>query len=122
MGDLNTVATQRILEGPLRREMLRFGAPLAIGMALQNAFNLVDAYFIAQLPRGEASASIGALGICDQVAALGTILTYGVTTATGTLLARQRGAGEEDSIPRTAWQSMLLVFGLSVLFGVMGLL
>jgi Na+-driven multidrug efflux pump len=69
----------RILHGPLPLEVLRFGAPLALGMGLQTAFNLVDAYLIAQLPEDVAGPSLGAIGICDQLAALGTIVSYGVS-------------------------------------------
>jgi putative MATE family efflux protein len=113
--------SRRILEGPLARELARFGTPLAVGMALQTTFNLVDAYLVAQLPAAEVGPAIGALGICDQIAALGTILSYGVSTAAASLLAQHKGAGRESAIQRTAWQSILLVCGLSLVFGVLGL-
>lgn len=108
----------RILEGPLAFEIARFGTPLAIGMALQTTFNLVDAYLIAQLPHGELGAAVGAIGICDQVSALGTIVSYGVSTAAGALVAQRKGAGDEEGVRRAAWQSMLVVFGLSIVLGV----
>jgi len=87
-------------------------------MALQTTFNLVDAYLIAQLPLGEVSAAVGAIGICDQVAALGTILCYGVSTAAGALLARRKGAGDERGVKNAAWQSMLIIGALSVVLAV----
>jgi putative MATE family efflux protein len=90
-------------------------------MALQTTFNLVDAYLVAQLPAGEVGPAIGALGLCDQLAALGTIVSYGVSTATGTLLSLHKGAGDTAAVGRTAWQSILLVMVLSVVFGVMGI-
>ena len=111
----------RILDGPLAREVARFGTPLALGMALQTTFNLVDAYLVGQLPRTEVGAAIGALGICDQIAALGTIVSYGISTATSTLVSHQKGAGKLDSVQRTAWQSLLIVAGLSAFFAVLGL-
>jgi putative MATE family efflux protein len=118
---VSDASVRRILEGPLGREVARFGVPLAVGMALQTTFNLVDAYLIAQLPQGEVGPAIGALGICDQVAALGTILSYGVSTATGAILANQKGSKDERGIQHTAWQSILIVAALSVAFGVIGL-
>jgi putative MATE family efflux protein len=114
-------ATRRILEGPLAKEVARFGTPLAVGMALQTTFNLADAYLIAHLPPGEVGAAVGALGICDQVAAIGTILSYGVTTATAALLSNAKGAADMDSVRRIAWQSLLIVFALGAVFGVLGL-
>jgi Na+-driven multidrug efflux pump len=114
-------STDRILHGPLPREVARFGAPLAVGMALQTTFNLVDAYLIAQLPAAEVGAAMGALGICDQIAAVGTIISYGITTATAALLSVRAGAGDDAGIRRIAWQSTLLVAALGVLFAIVGI-
>jgi putative MATE family efflux protein len=111
----------RITAGPLAREIARFGTPLAVGMALQNTFNLVDAYLVAQLPPAEVSPAIGALGICDQVAAIGTILSYGVSTGAGAILSNRKGAGDAAAIQRAAWQSILVVTFLSIVFGILGL-
>jgi putative MATE family efflux protein len=107
--------------GPLGREIARFGTPLALGMALQTTFNLVDAYLVAQLPHDEVGPALGALGICDQIAAIGTIVSYGISTATSALLSRAQGAGDANDVRRIAWQSLLLVAALSVVFGVVGI-
>lgn len=117
-----TTQDGRILSGGLAWEVARFGTPLAVGMALQTTFNLVDAYLIAQLPSGEVGAAVGAIGICDQVTALGTIISYGVSTAAGALIANRKGAGEQSGIQRVVWQSLLVVGALSLAFGVGGLL
>lgn len=114
-------SNDRILKGPLGWEVFRFGFPLALGMALQNAFNLVDAYLINQLPFAEANAAVGAIGVCDQIAAIGSIVSYGISTATATLISQQKGAGDEEGVRRTAWQSIWLVGFLSVFFAVLGL-
>ena len=114
-------ATRRMVEGPLAREIARFGAPLAAGMLLQTTFNLVDAYLVAQLPHDEAGPALGALGICDQIAAIGTIVSYGISTATSALLTQHQGAGDTAEVRRTAWQSLLLVGALALLFGGLGL-
>jgi putative MATE family efflux protein len=113
-------ATRRIVTGPLAREIARFGTPLALGMALQTTFNLVDAYLVAQLPHDEVGPALGALGICDQIAAIGTIVSYGISTATSALLALDQGAGDTRAVQRTAWQSLMLVAGLGAVFGVLG--
>ena len=65
-------------------------------MALQTTFNLVDAYLIARLPAGEVGAAVGAIGICDQVSALGTIVSYRrVDGGGGHPLAAQGRGGPE---------------------------
>jgi putative MATE family efflux protein len=110
----------RILSGPLAWEVARFGTPLAVGMALQTTFNLVDAYLIAQLPPHEVGAAVGAIGICDQVAALGTILSFGVSTAAAAILSNRKGAGDQAGVQEAAWQSILVIGALSIVLGVFG--
>ena len=112
--------TERILSGPLPLEVLRFGAPLALGMALQTGFNLVDAYIIARLPSEVSGPSLGAIGICDQLAALGTIVSYGVSVAAASMVSRAWGRGDKDEARRIAWQSGLLVLALGTLLAVVG--
>ena len=112
--------TERILRGPLAREVLRFGAPLALGMGLQTTFNLVDAYIIARLPSAVSGPALGAIGICDQLAALGTIVSYGISVAAASLVSRAWGRGDRDEARRIAWQSGLLVLALGLLFALVG--
>jgi len=109
-------ASRRILKGPLYIEVGRFGMPLAVGMGLQTTFNLVDAYILGRLEQGAASASLGAIGICDQLAALGTILSYGLSVATATILSRRQGERDAADVRRVASQSLLLIIALSVIF------
>ncbi|GAC1352218.1 MAG: MATE family efflux transporter [Polyangiales bacterium] len=118
--DVFAPQTKRILQGPLSWEVLRFGAPIAFGMAFQVTFNLVDAYLIARLPEGRAGPAIGAVGICDQIAAMGTIVSYGLSTATAAILSQRKGAGDLDAVRRSGWQSLLLTLGLSIAFGLFG--
>ena len=121
-GEVLDALSRRILAGPLGREMARFGTPLALGMGLQTAFNLVDAYLIGHLEPGVAGPALGAIGICDQLAALGTIVSYGLTVATGAMLSRRQGRGDHAGVRHIAWQSLLLVLALSLIFGVGGTL
>lgn len=111
----------RILNGPLAVEAARFGFPLAVGMGLQTTFNLVDAYIIARLQGTTAPAAMAAIANCDNVAAVGTILSYGLSIATGTIISRRHGEGDEEGVRRVAWQSLLLLMFLSVAFAAIGL-
>jgi len=113
-------ASERILSGPLGREVVRFGAPLALGMGLQTAFNLVDAFVISRLGGGTAGPALGAIGICDQLAALGTIVSYGLSTATATLISRKVGERNRDAVREIAWQSLIVIASLSLFFGIVG--
>lgn len=112
----------KILSGSLGVGVLRFGAPLALAMALQVMFNLVDQYLIARLPPEVANASLDALGICDMVAAVGTIVSYGVSTATVALVSQHHGKKDLESTARVAWGSVGLVVLLGLAFGALAIL
>jgi putative MATE family efflux protein len=112
---------ERIVNGPLAVTLLRFGAPLALGMGLQTTFNLVDAYLISRLDPDVAGPSLGAIGICDQIAAIGSIMSYGISTATAALVARHDGRGDREAARHVAWQSMIMVALWSAIFGIVGL-
>ena len=107
----------RIQSGPIPAEMLRFGAPIALGMGLQVTFNLVDAYVISRLDPSVAGPALGALGICDQLSAIGTIVSYGLTTAAAAMIAQAHGRGDHDAVRAYVWQSILAVAALSLFFG-----
>src|SRR5262245_21551869 len=111
----------RILTGPVGVEMLRFGAPIALGMGLQTTFDLVDAYVIARLEPEVASPALGALGICDQLSAIGTIFSYGLTTASTALVAQAFGRRDQAEVRRVVWQSLLAVGALSLVFGLVSI-
>src|SRR6186713_1473318 len=113
-------SSERILSGPLGLEVVRFGAPLALGMGLQTTFNLIDAYVISRMGGNSAGPALGAIGICDQLAALGTIVSYGLSVATATLISRKVGEGDQNAVKAVAWQSLLLIAALSLFFGVVG--
>jgi putative MATE family efflux protein len=112
---------QRILEAPLLPALLGFGLPLALGMGLQVTFNLVDAYLVSRLAPGEAGPALGAIGICDQLAAVGSIISFGYTTAAATLMSHRQGRGDDVGARRIAWQSTWIVAALGLLFAFLGL-
>lgn len=114
-------ATSRIIEGRLFPEVARFGLPLALGMGLQTSFNLVDAYLIGRLEHPVAGPALGAIGICDQLAAVGSIISYGVSIAASAVISRKQGEGDLEGVRRVAWQSVLVVGALSLLAGAVGL-
>ncbi len=111
----------RTLEGPLATALLRFGSPLAVGMGLQVTFNLVDAYLVSRLGSGESGAALGAIGICDQIAAIGSIISFGLSTASATITSHRFGAGDIQGARKVAWQSTLLVLALGLAFSLVGL-
>ena len=117
---MSEASAKRILSGPLALAVARFGAPLALGMGLQTAFNLIDAFVISRLGGTAAGPALGAIGICDQLAALGTIVAYGLSVATATLISRKVGEGKPQDVQEIAWQSLIVIALLSLFFGLFG--
>jgi putative MATE family efflux protein len=89
-------------------------------MGLQTVFNLVDSYLISRLEPSVAGPALGAIGICDQLAALGTIVSYGLSVATAAIVSRRFGENDERSLRSVAWQSLLVVVALAVCFAGLG--
>lgn len=116
--DKATSAIHRVTDGALWGGVLRFGLPGAIGMVLYTVFNLVDMYMVSRLDNG--SAALAALAICDMVAAVATIVSNGVSTGTTAMLAQRLGARDAEGARSIVAQSLLLVVGLSVAFGLLG--
>ncbi len=114
----NERSRRRILRGSLLWGIGRFGAPLVAGVVLHTGFNILDLYMISRLPEG--TQALAALGICDMMTAVATILSNGVSTASVALIARSLGARDLRGVRRIAWQSLWLVGGLSLLFGLVG--
>jgi len=89
-------------------------------MGLQTTFNLVDAYLLSRLPAPLAAPALGAIGVCDQLAAVGGIISYGLSVATSAFISRYQGAKELGALRETAWQSLWMVLMLGAVFGLVG--
>lgn len=108
-----------LIAGPLALGVAKFGAPLVLGMILHTAFNLVDMFMISRLP--DSGPGLAALGLCDMVTAVATIMSNGISTATVAVIGRRVGENDNEGAQRTTWQSLLLVAGFSLLFGAVGI-
>ncbi|MBK8169164.1 MAG: MATE family efflux transporter [Sandaracinaceae bacterium] len=111
-------AARKLTHGPLAWAVGKFGLPLVVGMILHTAFNLVDMFMISRLPNS--GPGLAALGICDMVTAVATILSNGISTATVAVISRRLGANDSVGVQRAAWQSLVLVAGFSLVFGLVG--
>lgn len=112
-------AVDAMLRGRVPWVVARFGAPLALGIALYASFGLVDLFMVARLP--DASSSVAALGLCEMVASLASILSYGISNATVAVIARRAGEARAAEIRLAVHQSLVLVVVLSLVFGAIGL-
>ncbi len=112
---------RRIVQGPLAKGVFKLGFPLSIAMLLQSTFNLIDMVIVGQLPE-HAEEAIAALGICDLIAMIPTIIGNGISNASAAIIARRAGEGDNKAASFFTWQSVSLTLGLSVFFGLIGVL
>jgi putative MATE family efflux protein len=61
-----------------------------------------------------------ALEACDQLVALGTIVSYGLSVATAAIVSRRVGENDERGLRSVAWQSLLVVVALAGCFAGLG--
>lgn len=108
----------RIMVGPVAGGVFKLGLPLALAMALQSTFNLIDMLVVSDLPDGKAA--VAALAICDLVAMVPTILANGISNASAALIARRAGEKDNRAVSFFTWQSLALVTWISVIFGLLG--
>ncbi len=100
-----------LTSGPLVRQTLLLGTPLACGMLAHGLFNLVDMVMVARLgPGAVASVTIGGL-----ILPLGFLLFDGLSTATVERLSRALGAGRHEEAQRIAEESLRLAGFASLL-------
>lgn len=110
---------RRIVQGPLAQGVFKLGFPLSIAMLLQSTFNLIDMIIVGQLPV-HATEAIAALGICDLIAMIPTILGNGISNASAAIIARRAGEGDTKAASFFTWQSVSLTLALSIFFGLIG--
>ena len=108
--------TQRILDGPIPKEILSMAIPLMVGFLLHNVFNIVDMYFVGWLGK-EALAAVSLGGIF-----IGVIYTFamGISIGTIALVARQEGRDDHQGSQHTVKQAIILAFFTYILVAIFG--
>lgn len=101
------------LDGPILRPVLRFGLPLAVGMACHGLFNCVDLVIVARLGSG-AIAAVTVAGIVNMAAML---LFNGIANALGAHLAQAAGRKDEAEFAALRSAGSRLFWGFSIVLG-----
>ncbi len=98
-----------ILEGPVRRTLLRLSAPMILAMLLATGFGLVDMIYLGRYsPEAMAAAQLS-----FPVTYLLMALSGALGTASTSLVSRLLGAGEQRRARNVALHSLLVVGGLA---------
>ncbi len=88
-------ANNRMTEGPIASQLLRFALPLFIGNLFQQLYNTADALIVGNLIGSEALAAVSATG---TLVFLLVSFFGGIAAGAGVVIARYFGAREPDKV------------------------
>lgn len=93
-----------LLEGDVRKHLLRLAFPLALGMLAMNSFSIVDTWFISRL----GTRHLAALGFAIPIVMFYMGVIFGLNVGTSAALSRVYGEGDMDKFKRMATDAMTL--------------
>ena len=111
---------------PVPKLMLNMGVPMMISMMIQALYNVVDTYFVSQIPDTAAVAEMGdkainALTLSSPIQMLMIALMVGIGIPSNTLMAKSLGKGDREQANRVAGNALTLSACIYVLFLLFGL-
>lgn len=111
---------------PIPKLMLNMGVPMMISMMIQALYNVVDTYFVSQIPDTAAIAEMGdkainALTLSSPIQMLMIALMVGIGIPSNTLMAKSLGRGDRERANRVAGNALTLTVCIYVLFLLFGL-
>jgi len=98
--------------------VLRLATPIVLANLLAWAVGFADVFMVARLGEEE----LAGLGMANQVFFLVVVFILAVTTGTMVLVARFKGAKDEDAASFVFRQSLILAVGQSVFIGAVGVM
>lgn len=113
---------------PVGKLMLHMGIPMILSMVLQAVYNIVDSYFVSNMPDTASATGIGesavtALTLAFPVQMLIVAIGIGTGVGTNALLARTLGQGNRKKAGTIAGNAMTLagiIYAVFLIFGIFG--
>jgi len=96
---------------PVWNLLLRFSLPAIISMTAASSYGLIDAIFIGRL----GPAALAAMGVTFPLTLSFVAISSGTGAGVTSLIARSMGAGDQESVDRTAGAAITLCFLLSAI-------
>lgn len=107
-----------LTEGSIFKNILFLSLPSMVTLLLQDAFNLVDMYFVGKLS-ASALASVSMAGI---IVGLLLVAVNGISAGTVALVSRHVGEGDIDKADKVVMQSFILGLIMTVIVTIIGCL
>ncbi len=94
----------------IAKEFRRLSFPMVSEMFFQNLFNLVDTFFVSKI----GYAAIAAVTSSAILLMLFMTLAFGISAASGSLIAIKKGRGEGEQIPYILYDALVLSVPVSL--------
>ncbi|MBR3844935.1 MAG: MATE family efflux transporter, partial [Clostridia bacterium] len=104
---------------PENKLLLNMSVPIMISMLVQALYNIVDSYFVAQLPAGEDA--LTAVTLAFPIQNLMISVAVGTGVGINALLSRSLGEKRQDKANTVAMQGLFISFVWFLLFVLVGL-
>ncbi len=109
---------QDLLNQPTNKVLFGMSVPISLGMLSTILFQVVDTYFVGTL----GAAPLTALGFAATIYFVLIGLYIGLSVATSIIVGTARGEDNKEKVKQSATISIVLSFGIAVLFSIIGFL
>jgi putative MATE family efflux protein len=103
-------------QGSIGLAIVRLSFPIIVANALQNAYQLVDTFWVGRL----SAEAVAAVSFCFPISFLLIALGGGLPIAGTVLLAQYTGRGDQEATNHVAAQTLLMVFLVSLVLAAIG--
>lgn len=100
------------------KEIIKLGLPMMIGSVLQILMNTMDMFFVSRLGTNQAAASSMGTSIAGVVFVFSMLVSSGAIA----LIARNKGASDEEAIRKYTASSAILAFGIGVILSIVSVI
>ena len=122
----NSLKQNKMGAMPIPKLLLNMGVPMILSMLIQAIYNIVDTYFVSQIPDTAGIVNMGdmainALTLAYPIQALIIALMVGTGIPTNTLMAKSLGKRDREQANKVAGNAIMLSACIYVVFLLFGL-
>jgi len=105
-------------QGSIRRHLIEFAVPMAVGLLFQQLYNTVDTLVVGNFVSKQAQAAVGSTG-----SIINTVLGFcaGLATGSSVIISQRYGAHDEEGLSRAVHTTIAVSFLLSLIATGVGL-
>ncbi len=113
---MKKIQAMDLTEGPILKNLIKLAIPIMLANLLQMAYQLVDTFWLGRVGSGSVAAVSLSFPLMFFIFALGV----GIPMAGSILIAQFKGKKDLESVDRTATQTILFMFLMSIILSVSG--